>query len=438
MCPTYGEVQYTPPTTAPFSDYPYIIVSDTLPQVSDSLFNALARGVIYKVNTIDIADGERFLTDFRKLLPRLKAHGLSIRGAFIRGAASPEGPYDNNVSLARRRAVSLAAMLTAIADSAGVLTPIRTVSSISEDYGYLVELMRHASDPDAERVDSVCRRAGSDYASCKRQLMRLDGGRLWRRVLLRYYPAIRRAGVLLWASRDTLRPPGTFSFSLATPAWPDPMPSVAVPPALPPRKRMLALRTNLIQDFLWLPHFQWAAMMPNLQAEYFPLQGHYTYNAGFSFSNYRHWSASKFFQVRDIRAGVRRYFRGGGRFEGSFVGAYGEATFYGIGYNDDKGWEGEGGGAGLTAGHTMRLNRRGSLRLELTASLGAFFSKQDPYVWGNPRSRLVTGLFYYRYTGRAEDFRKRQHHFFWIGPTNVGIQITYDILYHKRGKGGAL
>lgn len=429
-------------------EYPYIVISDTIPVVSDSLFYLRSRGVLFKVNTLKILPGEHFADNFRELLPKLWGHGMQIKGAYIRGAASPEGAYYNNVWLGRNRALTLARMLSAIADSMGVVVPIDTTVSVAEDYGFLLELMRRANDSDYERVAAICRQYRGDDEECKAQLMKEDYGWLWKRILDTYYPRLRRAGVILWAGRDQLLTDRIVPVDV-TGTFPDVdisyRPDIA-PISIPivrklPHKRMLALRTNLIQDLLYLPNFHWAAMMPNLQAEYFPLYGHYTYNAGFSFSNYRRWRVHKFFQVRDVRAGVRRYFRGGGTFEGPFLGAYGEFAVYGIGYNAYKGWEGEGGGAGLTVGHTMRLNRKGSLRLELTADVGVFFSKQDPYVWGNPKTGYIDGLYYYRYTGRKADFRKRDHSFMWAGPTCVGIQVTYDILYHKRGagfsKGGA-
>ena len=84
----------------------------------------------------------------------------------------------------------------------------------------------------------------------------------------------------------------------------------------------------------------------------------------------------------------------------------------------------------------MKLNRSGSLRLEVSAQVGAFVTKYDPYVWGNPVTGTITGDYYYDFTGRSSDFKKRNHRFFWLGPTNFGIHITYDIIYRKRKPAG--
>ena len=167
--------------------------------------------------------------------------------------------------------------------------------------------------------------------------------------------------------------------------------------------------------------------------EYYPLRGHYTYNAGFTWTTHRHWNDNKFFQIRDLQLELRRYFKGGGAFIGPYLGVYAEGTVYGIGFSKTRGWEGEGGGGGLTAGWTWKLNRKGNLRLEVSASLGVFVTRYDPYVYGNPiTGSEEDGLYYYDYRGNTSEFKKRNHRMVWFGPTNAGLHITYDIIYRKK------
>lgn len=206
---------------------------------------------------------------------------------------------------------------------------------------------------------------------------------------------------------------------------------VADVPVAYSRRHLIAARTNLVQDLLYVPQFGWA-YGGNIQLEYYPLRGHYTYNAGFTFTNHRHWSEYKFFQLSDFQLELRRYFTGGGRFLGPYASLYGEYTVYGIGFSKTKGWEDEGGGGGLSLGYTCRLNRKGSLRLELSASLGYFYTRHDPYVYGNPLTSKEDGLYYYDYHGNTSEFRERNHRFSWFGPTNAGIHLTYDIIYRKK------
>ena len=128
---------------------------------------------------------------------------------------------------------------------------------------------------------------------------------------------------------------------------------------------------------------------------------------------------------------LRRYFRGGGEFMGPYLGLYGHGTVYGIGFGKKQGWEGEGGGAGLSAGWVWPLNRKGNLRLEVSVSLGFFYTRYDPYVYGNPITGVEDGLYYYEYYGNTSDFKMRNYQLFWFGPTNAGLHITYDILYRR-------
>ena len=200
-----------------------------------------------------------------------------------------------------------------------------------------------------------------------------------------------------------------------------------------PRRHMIALRTNLLHDFLYVPQFGFAPGA-NVQLEYYPLNGHYTMNAGFTFTNHRHWDTHKFMQIRDLQLELRRYFKGSGQFIGTFLNAYVEGMVYGIGFGKTKGWEGEGGGAGVGVGHTWALNKRGNLRLEASINLGFFVTRYDPYIYSNGNN--TDGKYYYDYQGAISKFKKRNHQFVWFGPTNAGLHITYDIIYRKHRKEG--
>lgn len=197
------------------------------------------------------------------------------------------------------------------------------------------------------------------------------------------------------------------------------------------RVHMLAVRTNLVRDLLVLPKFGFAPSA-DLQFEYYPLNGHYTANAGFTWSNHRHYDAHQFFQVRDLQLELRRYFRGNADYTGPYVGAYGQGTIYGIALTPGKGAVGEGWGAGLDLGWVLPLNRKGNFRMEFNLALGYFGSVYDPFVFGNPVTGDTSdGKYYYDYVGPARDFTRRNYLFTWFGPANVGISLTYDILYRR-------
>ena len=429
-------------------DFPFVFVSDynvkTPPAVTDSLFDAVARGIRFTVNSTMMNPADPFVELYRtRLAPWLRENNMVLRQMYVKGAASPEGPYDNNVWLSRERTKKLIAFLNGeLGVTSDSLFPVKS-TSITEDYGLLVKMMGQAGDPQYQRVKRVFEECGGDEACCKRRLMALDRGRLWRRLLRQYFPALRQARVVLWFSRKPEPPkpqPAVVEDTVVVPEPPvlPPQPPTAMvvqkapePPVAYERRHLIAARTNLLHDFFYWPDFGWAPGV-NLQLEYYPLSGHLTYNAGFTFTNHRRWQNHKFFQIRDLQLEVRRYFKGGGRFIGPYLGVYAEGTVYGIGFSKTRGWEGEGGGGGLSLGWTWKLNRKGSLRLEASVSLGAFITRYDPYIYNHPYVGHDDGLYYYDYYGNAANFKKRNYLLKWFGPTNAGLHVTYDIIYRKK------
>ena len=89
-------------------EYPFVLVSDgfvtTPPEISDSLFDAASRGIRFKVNRTELQDNDPFIPLYKKeLVPWLKSQDLQLRHLYVRGAASPEGPYNNNVRMSKER-----------------------------------------------------------------------------------------------------------------------------------------------------------------------------------------------------------------------------------------------------------------------------------------------------------------------------------------------
>ena len=443
-------------TYEPLAEYPFVYVSDdrdaVIPEVSDSLFNAASRGIQFAVNRTELREEEPFVALYREhIVPILRDKGLVLRKILVRGAASPEGSYENNRRLGIGRTREL---VNFVVTELGISIDPATVQtgSVSEDYEYLAVLMRRAGDAQAEVVERIWRECGGDERCCKQKLQRHDGGRTWRRLLKTYFPRLRQARVMMWfgrlpievsgvnLDRADVRTPLLLSPDAPGNVCPAGRPAL-VPLTFPsagpaPRLPLLALRTNLVHDFLFLPGKFGFAPSVNAQLEYFPRRGHLTYQLGFTFSNHRHWSSHRFFQVRDVQFELRRYFRSARPVRGAYLGAYAEGCIYGIGFGPREGWEGEGLGAGLSGGYVLPLTRDGHFRLELMVAAGGFVTRYDPYVWGNPVTGDIDGKYYYDYSGSASKFRERNHLLTWFGPTNFGISLTYDILYYKRKKGG--
>lgn len=437
-------------------EYPFVIISDysvtEAPELSDSLFNMLSVGVRFKVNRTDIDRQSDFFRTYRHLLPSLLKKGYQMRSLFIRGAASPEGSYANNKRLGRERTANLSQMITDDLSKGPFAEQNVSLDSksITEDYGYLLTLMREKGDKDYGRVRRVYDDCGGDEQTCKRLLSQMDGGRLWTRLKNEYFADLRTARIVLWLTKPAPvveKLPVTEDVTIEKPE----LTTVVMPdgekPAVVPmpaeegeRRHLIALRTNLLHDFFYMPQYG-MAYSPNLQLEYYPLDGHYTYNIGVTWGTNRSWSRQEFFQWRDVQLELRRYFKGEGRFIGTYLGAYAQGGKFGIGLDRKKGWQGEGGGAGLSIGYVLPLTKQGNFRLEFMLAGGVYITRYDPYVYGNPITGEIDGDYYYDYTGSASNFKRRNHRFQWFGPTNAGIQLTYDIIYRKKKpakKGGCL
>lgn len=427
--------------------FPFIVItSDTvqsLPAFTDDDFYAQSEGVVFKVNRSEISKDDPFMVKYRnEVLPYINGSHLQFRKVFIRGAASPEGPYANNQRLGRARSAALMEELKKGLAFQYVEADAET-SSVAEDYGYLCLLMKEAGDADYDKVRRIYESCKGDELCCKENLQRADHGKLWARLLKEYFPRLRSARIILW-----------FSLPDAKHA---PMPQLdfisnkideRVEAKLPPmgeiapitweeapatRRHLVAVRTNLVHDLFYMPNIGFVPSA-NVQLEYYPKDGHYTWNLGFTWSNHRHRKDHDYFQVRDFQIEARRYFKGHGEFLGTYIGAFAQGDVYGLGLDAKKGWEGAGAGAGLTLGHVMPLNKKKSLRLELMAAAGYYLTRFDPYVYGNPVTGEEDGKYYYKYFGSASDFKKRNHQLTWMGPLNVGVQLTYDIIYRKKHK----
>ena len=443
------------------AEYPFIIITpedtEEMPEISDEDFYTMSTSVIFKVNKTNIHPDDPFFKLYQdEILPLINQRHLQLRKIYVRGAASPEGPYENNRRLGQGRSKALLeALKSQLRNQYKEIDS--EVCSVTEDYGNLCILMKEAGDAEYDAVQKIYDDCKGDELSIKQKLMNAQGGTLWKRLLKEYFPQLRSARLILWFSEpdeahaplseiaQLKRGPLTFielpkpklaplnldAIAQTTAPWPTDEGMVQGEKEKHPRRHLIAVRTNLLHDFFYMPQFGWA-MSPNVQLEYYPLDGHYTYNAAFTWSNHRHWEDQQFFQVRDLQLELRRYFVGEGKFIGPYLGAYLEGNVYGIGLSKTKGWQGEGWGGGLDAGWVVKLNKKGNFRMEFNVSVGYLGSKYDPYVYGNPVSKEENGKYYYDYLGSAKLFKKRNHMFTWFGPTNLGISLTYDIIYRKK------
>lgn len=461
-------------------------------KLTDEEFYDNSAKVVFPINEYTLPKDNKILEELEKvILPRVNEDGMKLVAIVIRGAASPEGPYQFNKKLSERRAKALSDFVTSrllFKDLEDPANKRLNREFIVEDYRSLCIALQRANDPDYEFVKDLCDNylAKNDEQHLKSALMKTRKGQLWKRLRKTYFPDLRSARIMLF-----FRDPETFNMVVAmkkiTPDEVSKTGAIAVKEtptdAVKPlggavkvaadtlittiveeegaflRKKMLAVKTNLLLYGAYIPGYDRWAPIPNVAIEYYPLNGHFTFGASFDMPWWQDFDAHKYFQFRNYQLEARYYPRGAVRanksnnrvyepnleayehnkkaFTGFYLQAYTHLAVFGICFDADRGWVGEGIGAGVGAGYVLPLSSSGRWKLELGLQVGFFRCKYDPYQFENPVNPAYRdGLYYYKWTQRPELFKKRQYRWNWIGPTRVGITLSYDLLYRRIQKKG--
>ena len=428
--------------------------------VPDSVFYQNSRPIIFSINRTDIRPADRlWISD--SLKPALDSLGTNGY-VLARSAASPEGPTPNNqrLALARRDAANNALR------KLGFDTDRIKYKVVTEDYDMLLVLMKTHQDQDLHVVDSLMKRYSNSDAALKAALQKYNGGKLWTRLLREYFPQLRATRMMLVDLR-VYHDPADNDFQPTFPTI-EPNERLTLPtlPLLPlqpttttieaepiyivpyfdpqsliiesdepiHRIPLLNVRSNLLYDGFWMPHFGMAPIL-NIGVEFYPRHGHFTYNAWFASSYYHKWNKHKFFQLRNYELEARFYFRKTDRadYHGWYVSVSVDNNIYGIGLGKRKGWEGEGLGGQLNLGYVLPLCHYKQWKLQFVAGAGFYHTWYDPYLYGTPDyfGHKEDGLYYYDTNLYRDDFKRRQHRFSWFGPTQIAINLSYDLLWRK-------
>lgn len=442
------EIDSTPDSSF-YSRYPYVILIDEGDDadVSDMDFYQYAASVIFKVGKSDLPANDQTLQELReKVFPQISRDSLKVVRVRMQGSASPEGPEPVNKRLAENRA-------KALYDFVGNYLQIPQGDSLQlvtemEDYNSLYKRMMQDGDPDCERVKQLydAYMPNQDYANLKRALQKIDGGRLWRRMLVSYFPSLRSARMIIVCQRKPVPEPPV---EVVPPVEPQPVVPVVVQPTEPetwveryPRRELLSIKTNLLMYGVYMPGYDKWCPIPNIAIEYYPLRGHFTYGASFDCPWWQNYWGHKYFQVRNYQVEARYYIRRGdielrpegqgAAFKGFYLQGYGHVALYGICFDERRGWVGEGIGGGLGLGYVLPISKKGHWKLEFSLQAGVFFTGYDPYQYENPVNPAYQDhLYYYDWKGKASLFQKRQYRFTWVGPTRIGVSLCYDLLYRK-------
>lgn len=424
----------------------------------DSLFYLRSLPIVFAVNRTDINADNRELQHFiRYAVPLIKGENIRNARIRIRSAASPEGPLRNNKRLSKGRRDALLKVF----EEHGVNATELQIDVVDEEYELLAFAMRQAGDPDAALVSRMVSEGISDPVKLKKQLIHYQDGDLWHRIKAIYFPALRASRFMIIFPENHAGDIMSLGIQPLRLPTPDPAPQVKFPtelsldnlfrqpmPVVVPhdstRREMLSVKTNMLGWGLVIPQYGGWCPIPNVALEYYPAHGHMTYGASLDCPWWvGNTTNHKYMEVRNYQLETRYYLRnsdrsyteGGAAYKGWYGQAYLQAGLYEIGFSAKKGWIGEALGGGLGFGYVLPFTKLEHWRLEFGAQFGYFVTQYDPFVYGKPiyHGGEIDGLYYYNTPLYRKDFVKRQHRFTWLGPTRVGITISYDLLYRRHG-----
>ena len=422
---------------------------------TDSAFIHNSRPIIpFVVGKKDIEQQDRkWITNY--LIPKLKALGDS--GIIIgRASASPEGSLQINTQLANARKASMNALLS----SYGINTNLIRYDVAPMDFPLMRALMKLRKDDYLPVVDSLMSQYAADVMLLKEAMIRQDRGKLWQHLYHNYFPSLRSVRIMAIKRAEKEEDKREEIERKENERKENEIEKVEIEKIEKieeiektekiekeetegdDRRELMGVKTNLLFDLAYMLGYNRFCPIPNVAIEFYPLRGHFTYGASFDTPWWKHYSKHKYFQLRNYQVHTRYYLRRGdieerkpgegAAFKGFFFSAYAHAYLYNICFDEKRGWEGEGWGAGLGVGYVMPIDRKEHWRLEFGLQAGFLNTRYDPYQWRCPvdgdKDRQV---YYYKWYGDAKDFKKRQYRYTWLGPTRLEVSLSYDILYRK-------
>lgn len=446
---TGANARSVPASSAAMVQYVFNSSPDTTHYIPDEYFLRYSRPIIFNVNKTIVRESDKtWLVDSLKLVMDDLGDDALL---FIRSAASPEGPVPNNARLAKNRAAAAIRFFTSLGiDSAKI-----RVDAVTEDYDLLLAMMQQNRDPDYEVLRSMWEANRDDLNRMKETFRRYNGFKLWNRLYKEYFDELRAVRYIVVNRRDlmTSEQPEVPADTVAAtfPAAEEPVYDVNVSQLpisidlLPieheaeRRIPLLNVHTNLLYDAFYLPQYGMTSM-PNVGVEFYPKSGHFTYGAWFLTPFWRHFSTHRFLQIHNYELSARYYFRkaeGDAYYRGFYASAAVDASKYAIGFSKRKGWQGEGLGGQLVLGYVLPLDRHKAWKIHFSAGVGYYMTYYDPYLYGVPDffGHEEDGLYYYDTNLYRPEFKRRQHRFTWMGPTQLGISLSYDLLWRKNGGG---
>lgn len=354
---------------------------------------------------------------------------LRIFKVRIIGAASPEGPRDLNFRLAMERAGNVKTFLKSI-EPRLTDSDFELVSRGEDWEGALGIAETYGTESGDSSVVGIFK--SKDDAEAKKLMMkRLGGGKVWRRLISDYYPALRRGDVhVLYSTvRPIMRICGTET-SLDVPYSNCLAPMTVFPreEQVEPRYYSFAVKSNLLYDAVTALNF--AVEFPigkrfSVQYEHvFPWwiagrNGNEYSMQVLSFGGEGRWWFSA--RERGKRVGVSE--AADDRRDlllGHYCGLYAHAGKFDVQAGRKVGcYQNYFKGVGLSYGYSLPLGRR--VNMEFSLSLGYMSLDYQHYIPSSDWSALI-----------RDDSKAGRRHYF--GPTKAKVSLVVPVVFKSGGK----
>jgi len=351
----------------------------------------------------------------------------------IKGYASPEGSYANNVRLSQGRTERLRQYITG---SWGVPSEQLHTDSEAEDWQGLRQYVEaHRADiPDASHILSIIDNGDAD-PDHQLAVIAARYPAAYQLLLRDCFPALRRTEYTITYERRHYTGGGPAAVS------PDTIvsagTSIAIDSLQPdivtymtPTRPWIALKTNMLFDLLFTPNVEVEVPIGNrwslMVEDWFPWLLH---NKGGNISIGRYVRPgndmkTSAYELWTLGVELRYWWQGAcpqarPRLTGPFLGLYYANGKYDVEWNS-KGDQGEFNSVGLTYGYCWPLSRHWNL--EASVSAGYFWGPRRHYKGEFDDTHLI-----WKYTGHTS----------YVGPTKLKLSLVWLIPSLKKQKGGA-
>ena len=360
--------------------------------------------VIFKVNKYDLFPNKQ-LDSIVEVLSRVqKDASVRIAYLWIGGSASPEGPSKWNHKLGEYRSQALAKYLS---KETGFPKDLMRVENLCEDwYSFEVALKNGAQIPNKEKVLDILGKE-KDNERRKSQIIALDKGYTWHRIIRDIFPPFRNARMAIVCHERPERIPVNverLSFDYSLPVR-EPVSSFPMN-TTENRRRVIAVKTNLL--FV-------AALTANLgfEAELWP---HWSIDLPVWYSPYDIASTRKL-RLLAVQPEVRWW--PGVVMNGHFIGLHTHVAGFNVAINDKARYQDPNHalwGMGLSYGYAFSWGKDNRWGIEFNIGVGFAEYDYDAY-----RNRRNGALF------------KSGSDVYW-GVTRAGVNLSYKWSFARRNK----